>query len=58
MYQDPSILDPTADFCVKHFIFVVVRPLYTQMPALEDGLQRGFGIIRGRFFVWGFSQWL
>jgi len=34
--QDPSILDPTADFCVKHFIFVVVRPLYTQMPALED----------------------
>ncbi|CAE7266430.1 unnamed protein product [Symbiodinium microadriaticum] len=34
--QDPSILDPTADFGVKHFIFVVVRPLYTQMPALED----------------------
>ncbi|CAE7243626.1 tyw5 [Symbiodinium natans] len=34
--QDPSILDPAADFGVKHFIFVVVLPLYTQMPALED----------------------
>ncbi|CAJ1398389.1 unnamed protein product [Effrenium voratum] len=36
--QDPAV-DHKIDFSVKHFIFVAVLPLHTQMPALQDLLQ-------------------